>query len=527
MEQLLEGFVLLFQWQNLIFLVAGLILGFVVGALPGFESSNAAALLLPLTLGLTPEGSVIMMAAVYAGSQFGGSVPAILFNVPGSAGSAATAADGYPMALQGKGGLAIGIARGASTLGGVISSIVVLLLIAPLAALTLLFGSPETFLLVLLGISMVGSVFGSDLKKGIISGLLGLAIASMSLSPHTGEARLTFGFVELYGEVPFVPILVGVFGITEMMYLIRRRSIMAEGAVQQVGKSRTGSVRTILRDAGQGVMVAIKQPVNLLRSSFLGMVFGVIPGMGTTVANFAAYSQAKKYSKTPEKFGSGHTEGIVASETADNASVNGTMVPTLAVGIPGSATAAIMLAALYLHGITPGPRLMETHGTMVYAILGSLLVVSILTLPLGTALATPLIALVKTPIQYMVPSVLVLCLVSTLAVRGNTFDLALAAVLGLVGYAMKRAGYPVVPMVLGVILGPIAENALIRSMSLGGGSLSVFVSSPTGIVILIGLVALLSIQVVNAILRNPDRRMMKNNVKTLNAPDTDEPRGKG
>lgn len=507
MDQMLEGFVLLFQWQNLIFLVVGLVLGFVVGALPGFESSNAAALLLPLTLGLTPEGSVIMMAAVYAGSQFGGSVPAILFNVPGSAGSAATAMDGYPMALQGKGGLAIGIARSASTLGGVISAIVILALIAPLAIVTLLFGSPETFLLVLLGISMVGGVFGDDLKKGIISGLLGLAIASMSLSPHTGEARLTFGFVELYGQVPFVPILVGVFGITEMMFLIRRRSIMTEQSTPPSGKANVGSAITIIRDAVEGVKVTLKQPVNLLRSSTLGMVFGIIPGMGTTVANFAAYSQAKKYSKTPEKFGTGHTEGIVASETADNASVNGTMVPTLAVGIPGSATAAIMLAALYLHGITPGPSLMETHGVMVYAILGSLLVVSILTLPLGTALATPLIALVKTPIRYLVPSVLVLCLVSTLAVRGTTFDLSLAAVFGIIGYAMKRAGYPVVPMVLGVILGPIAENALIRSMALGNGSLSIFMASPTSIVILVAFVVLAGVGLVNGLLKLRTRKI--------------------
>lgn len=508
MDQLLDGFVLLFQWHNLIFLVLGLVLGFVVGALPGFESSNAAALLLPLTLGLSPEASIIMMAAVYAGSQFGGSVPAILFNVPGSAGSAATALDGYPMALQGKGGLAIGIARGASTMGGVITAVVILAMIAPLAAVTLLFGSPEIFLLVLLGISMVGGVFGADLKKGIISGLLGFAIAAMSLSPHTGEARLTFGFVELYGQVPFVPILVGVFGITEMMLLIRRRSIMKAGDAAASQGGYTGSFGAILRDAGRGFMIVLKQPINVLRSSGLGMVFGIIPGMGTTVANFAAYSQAKRFSKTPEKFATGHTEGIVASETADNASVNGTMVPTLAVGIPGSATAAIMLAALYLHGITPGPGLMETHGVMVYAVLGSLLVVSILTLPLGTLLATPLIALVKTPIRYLVPSVLVLCLVSTLAVRGMTFDLALAAVFGLVGFGMKLAGYPVVPMILGVILGPIAENALIRSMALGHNSPAVFVSSPTAVVILVTIVVLLGMQIFRPLWKARVRRRL-------------------
>lgn len=492
----IEGLQLLLQWDNLLFLTIGLILGFVVGALPGFESSNAAALLLPLTLGLSPEGSIIMMAAVYAGSQFGGSVPAILFNVPGSPGSAVTAIDGYPMSSQGRGGLAIGIARGASTLGGVFTSVLVLLLIAPLAVVTLLFGSPETFLLVLLGISMIGGVFGDNLKKGIVSGLLGLAIASMALSPHTGQARLTFGFVELYGGVPFVPILVGVFGITEMMFLIRRKSIISTPDQDKGAVSQNDSMGTIIRDALKGVMIAIKQPLNVLRSSFLGLTFGIIPGMGTSVGNFAAFSQAKKFSKTPEKFGTGHSEGIVASESADNSAVNGTMVPTLAVGIPGSATAAVMLAALYLHGITPGPGLMDSHGPVVYAVLGSLLLVSILTLPVGTLLATPLITLIKTPLRYLVPSVLLLCLLATLAVRGNTFDIGLAAVLGAVGYAMRSAGYPVIPLILGVILGPIAENALIRSMALGGNSVGIFLSSPTAVVILSSIVLLFALQAV-------------------------------
>lgn len=489
----------------LIAILVGLSLGFVVGALPGFEASNAAALLLPLSLTLPLTAAVAGMAAVYAGSQFGGAVPAILFNVPGSPGAAATARDGYPLTQQGRGGFAIGVARAGSAISGVFIAIGVLLLFKPLSKVTLLIGSPETFLLIILSLFMITGALGDRKIRGLISALLGFSIAAMSLSPHTGEARLTFGFTELYGSVPFVPVIVGLFGIAEMLRLMSNQRNAPD--TKEVFKESVWSTRELLGDSWDGIKYALRKPWIGIRSGLLGLSVGIIPGIGPTVANFAAYDMAKRSSSDPNSFGKGNPDGVLASEAADNAAMVGTMVPTLALGIPGSATAGIMLAAFYLQGATPGPQLLETHSDVVYTILGALVLSSLLILPIGIVLAVPLVRLVLVPPKKIVPAVILLCMTAAVAVRGSAFDLGLATVIGVIGYFMIRADFPVVPVVLGVLLGPIAENSLIRSMAIGQNDVSIFWQSPTSMV-LCAVIILLVVQRIVSVVKSRKRALV-------------------
>lgn len=492
------GFDVLLQPQPLIYLFMGVVLGFAVGVLPGFESGNAAALALPLSVGLGPETAIIFMAAIYVSSQFAGAVPAILLNVPGTPGAAATAIDGYPMAQKGRAGEAIGVARMASVLGGIIGCGIVIAVIGPLATQALRFQSPEVFLVTLIGVTVIGTVVGDAPRKGLLSALLGLLVASMSASSLTAEPRLTFGFLELYDEIPFIPVIIGLFAFTEMFLLAsKRRIIDAEDSSAALQNLRGVA---IVKDAWAGMKRTMSYPIDVVRSSLIGVGIGIVPGMGVTISNFVAWGQAKRNSKHPEEFGKGAPEGVVASESCDNAVTSATMVPTLALGIPGGGTAAVMLAALYLHGIQPGPRLMETNGPEAYALLLAMFLASLLILPIGTALALPMAQIIRMPPPYLIPLVLTIAVVGSYAMRTTMFDVGIALIFGVLGVLMRKAGYPVIPLVLGLILGPIIEQNFLRSLALENGSPLVFFRSTTSLV-LWGLLAAILLANVRSTLR--------------------------
>lgn len=478
MESILAGLSLVTQSQNLLFLLLGLIGGFVVGVLPGFSGANAAALVLPFSIGLAPESALILMASIYAGASFAGAIPAILMNVPGTAGAAATALDGYPMARAGLADRAIGIARMSSTLGGVLGMIIVISVIGPLGKLALSFGAREMFIVAIFGLMIIAAVVGDDVRKGLISALIGLLVAAMSASPLTGEPRLTFGFLGLYEGVPFVPAIIGLFAFTQLFLLAGQKSLLSDSA-QLAALTRQGSLRATAIEVMKGIRETLTHWRTVIRSGLIGVGLGVIPGVGTAVANFVSYGEAKRKSPRSRNFGKGEPEGIVASEATDNAVVGGTMVPTLTLGVPGSGTAAVMLGALYLHGIQPGPRVLETHAPEAYSVLISMLFASILILPIGILLATPLTAITKIKPQILVPIVLVLSSVGAFAVRSSLFDVGLAVVFGLVGLFLRLNGYPIVPLVLGLILGPIAETNFLRALSLGHGRFFYFFESVT------------------------------------------------
>ncbi|TVS16884.1 MAG: hypothetical protein EA417_08670 [Gammaproteobacteria bacterium] len=502
LELLLEGVAVLLQPEPLLYLGLGVVVGFAVGVLPGFESGNAAALALPLSMGLAPESALIFMASIYVSSQFAGAVPAILLNVPGTPGAAATAMDGYPMTQQGRAGEAIGIARMSSAVGGMIGCAMVIAVIGPLATLALRFQSPEVFLVTMIGLTVIGTVVGDAPRKGILAALLGLLIASMAASPQTAEPRLTFGFLELYDEIPFIPVIIGLFAFTEMFLLAGRRSIIDPAT--DVGALRSLGGVGILRDALIGMKRSLKHPLVMVRSSLIGLGIGIIPGMGVTISNFVAWGDAKRRSREPDRFGKGAEEGIIASESCDNAVTSATMVPTLTLGIPGGGTAAIMLAALYLHGIQPGPRLMQTHGPEAYAVLLAMFVASLLILPVGTLLAAPMAQVIRVPPRFLVPAVLTIAVIGSYAMRTSMFDVGLALVFGVLGVAMRLAGYPVIPLVLGLILGPIIERNFLRSLALEHGNPLVFFRSGTSLVLwaLLALIVLLTVRRSRSLGRN-------------------------
>lgn len=487
----LDALAILLEPMSLVFLVAGVVVGFVVGVLPGLSTSNTAALLLPFSIGLPTEHALVLIVSIYAGAAFGGSVPAILVNVPGEAGSAVTALDGYQLAKQGKAGIAIGIARMSSTLGGVLSGVVVLVVIAPLGALAMRFGAREMFLVVLLGIVVVSTLIGKDIVKGLLSGALGLTLATVGGSPLSGQSRFTFGQVGLFDGIQFVPALIGLFAISEMLLLIAnsRRPIGAPPPVKH-------GFRADVRDAVAGARMTFRHSRQVLQSTGIGMLLGIIPGIGNGVANFVSYGVAKRMSKHPERFGKGAPEGVVASEACDNSLAAATLVPTLALGVPGSATMAVILAQLYIQGIQPGPRVLETHGAEALAAIMAVVVASLLILPIGVLATAPLVQVTRIPLRFLVPVVLVLALTASYAFRGSVLDVVIAVVLGIVGFVMRLHGYPVIPLVLGLILGPLAEEHLSRALLLANGDPWYFVQSPTAIVLWLMLFALIAFFVV-------------------------------
>lgn len=471
MQPILDGLSVALSFNSLIFLFFGVVLGFVVGALPGFSSSNAAAIILPFTIAMSLDTALIFMSAIYAGAQFAGAVPAILINAPGTMGAAATALDGYPMTKQGKAALAIGIARMASVIGGVIGCVIVLLVITPMSRIALSFGPAEMFLVAVFGLTLISTVVGDNVKKGILSAGIGLLVAAMSADPYSGNARFNMGFLELYDKVPFVPILIGLFAVTEMFFLAKQNSINVENNLTEKRNSQ-------LKDVIDGIKVTLKYPKDIGRSSLLGTLIGAIPGTGTAISNFVSYGIAKKAAKDNSKFGKGDPRGIIASESCDSAVTSGTMIPTLTLGIPGSTTAAIMLAALYLHGVQPGPQVMSNYSTEAYAVIVAIGIASILILPLGILLATPMIALTRLSPKVLVPFILFLCTVGAFSISNSMFDVGLMFVFGLLGIIMRINGYPVVPLVLALILGPIAESNFIKAYMISQGDFSYFFSTP-------------------------------------------------
>lgn len=496
MEDLLAGLALVLAPAAMFYLVFGVTAGFIVGVLPGFSSANAAAILLPFTLILDVEVGLIFLVGIYAGASFSGGVPAILLNVPGTGSAAATALDGYPMAVQGKAERAIGIARAASAIGGALAALITLALLPPLARVAIQFGSLEMFLLAAFGLTVIATIVGSNTAKGLTSALLGVLISAMSASPMTGRARFDLGFLELYDQVPFVPALIGLFAVAQMVELVRRKALV-EGADMASMGIGDGSIRGRLRNSlvefKAGVMTTLSYPKELIRATLIGTGIGAIPGAGTSVATFVAYGEAKRASKTPERFGHGAPEGVLAAEASENATAAGTLVPTLALGIPGGASAAVMLAALYLQGIRPGPQLFQENGPEAYAVLLGMFFASILILPLGAILATPMTYITRVRPALLVPSVTAFALIGSYSVRYLTFDVGLAVVFGLLATVMKLRGYPVVPMVLGLILGPLAEDNFLRALRLGNSEAAYFFQTTRPIALVLWALLILSV----------------------------------
>ena len=464
------GTSVLFSPMNILILTGGLILGVFIGALPGLGSSQTCALMLPLTLGMSMEGALIFFTAIYSGSQFGGAIPSIVINVPGTSAAVATAMEGYPMTQQGKADFALGLSTGASSFGGMFAALAAIFVVKPLSQFALLFKSPEMLLVALVGIIIIASVSGNgrQLKKGLLAGFVGLLIGAMSADPVRGRARLDFGFFELYDSFPLIPPLVGIFALNSLLELVGTQQVAPDG-MKDIGRFKA---------VMKGVWATFTHPFILIWSSVIGFFIGVVPGPGIDTAAWMAYSQAKAWCKKPEMFGKGHPAGIIAPEAANNGCTGGALLPTLTLGIPGGATTAIMLAAIILHGVQPGPNIMRDFKPIVYAVLLSCFFGSFLCFFIGMIFNRFSAKISIIPTFYLVPATLLICMVSAYAYRYAMFDVYLMLFFGVIGLIMRKTKVPHMPLVIGLVMGPIAEPNYIRALKISLGNYGTFFSSP-------------------------------------------------
>lgn len=461
--------------QMLLLIVAGVAVGIVVGALPGLSVTMAVALLTSVTFGWPVMPALVLMLAVWVGGCYGGAKSAILLNIPGAPPAIATGLDGYPLAQQGKAGHAIAIAVGSSVTGGLFGT-AVLASIAPwVAELGLAFGPPEYFLLVLVGLTLLGSLSSRSLLKGLLSGGLGLAIAMIGTDPMFGTPRFTFGSVALAAGVHFVPVLIGIFGISEVLTQVERIG-RTSGKLMDIGLTRLRDYLAIFRNC---------LPLTF-RSAAIGTFIGAVPGIGGEVACLVAYDQARRTVKKPSaEFGKGAYEGVLAPETANNAAIGGALIPMLTLGIPGDAVTAVLLGMLYIHGLRPGPLIFAADITPFWVIVLSLVLANFALLFLGYACARWMAKVVSVPMSVLMPIVTGLSVVGSFALQNLIFDIYVAMFFGLLGYLLRKADFPVGPTVLGVILGRMADGELRRTLAMyHGDALTAFLTRPVCLILL-------------------------------------------
>ncbi len=466
-ETFVDAIFALFNLETMIWVVAGVIIGIIVGGLPGLGPPLGMAIILPLTLPLNPADAIILLIGVYSGSMYGGSIAAILINTPGVSSSAATMFDGYPMSQQGRAGTALSISATASAFAGLFT-ITALLLFSPLLIeMVLAVGTPERFLVALLGLAMITVITRGSFAKGLLAGAAGLLVTTVGSAQPIALDRRYSEHLLLHDGIDFVAVLIGLFAIAEMMKLAGQEGGIAEGDVEI---NREGIM--------EGIRTTITRPVTVFKSGMIGMIVGAIPGAGATVSNFVAYSEAVRSSDEPDTFGSGNEIGVVASEASNNGTVAGSLVPAISFGIPGSSSTAVLIGGLLMHGLRPGASMFQADGELqlTYTILLALLVGNVIILGFGLAAVTRLGYLTKIDTDYIIPMVVVLSFLGTYALRINPVDIVTIIVFGVIGFYMVRYNYSVIAFVLGVVLGDIAEDNLYTSLQLSDGSYMIFIN---------------------------------------------------
>ncbi|MBW1697683.1 MAG: tripartite tricarboxylate transporter permease [Deltaproteobacteria bacterium] len=467
------GLEVFFGVQEICLTGAGVFLGVVIGVLPGIGPLLGVILFTPIIIQLSPVSGLGLLLGIYVGGSCGGAISAVLLRIPGTPIAAATLLDGYPMAQKGKAPEAIGISIAASALGGLIGGMALMFVSPVLAKIALKFGPPEYFCLTLTGVIAIAVVARESTLKGLISGCFGLLIASIGTDPFTGYDRFTFGYGDLMAGIRLVALLVGLFAISEMFIQIERGGLNVKPNIK------------IFRPSFSSTFIVIRNFKNLIRSSFIGTFIGSLPGTGGVSSSFISYATAKASSKEPEKFGTGVAEGIIATEGANNACCGGALIPSLALAIPGDPITAVLMGAIMLLGFLPGPELFRQHPDLVGGIFYAYVSANIFLLILGILFAPVFISILKIRKNRLIPMVLILSIVGTYAVQSSLFDVWSIWIFGLIGYAMRKQGFPLAPLCIGRVLGPILEPAFRRSLIMSDGSFSIFTTRPISLIILI------------------------------------------
>jgi putative tricarboxylic transport membrane protein len=474
---------------NLLMAVAGVIVGIMIGALPGIGPPSGVALLLPLTFGMEPTSGIIMLAALYAGSMYGGTITSVLINTPGESASVVTCLDGHQMALQGRAGAALGIAAAGSFIAGTVGVVLLMLVSPALARWSLAFGPPETFALMLLGLTTVTLLTGENALKGYISMVLGLMLAMVGFDIISGDARYAFGIPEMMDGIDFLPVAIGLFGLGEVL----------AGAEQAAG-ARIVQGRITLREVMPSAEDWVRSRWAIVRGTVLGFMVGLLPGAGPTVASFLAYTVEKKISKRPQEFGKGAVEGVAGPESANNAAATGAMVPMLTLGIPGSATTAIMLGGLMMWGLRPGPLLFEKNPQFVWGLIASQYIANVMLLILSTAFIPLFVRALRVPYSILMPLIIVFCITGAYSLKNSVWDVGQMLVFGVLGYAMKKLGYSPAALVLALVLGPLAERALRQSLIISDAGLGIFFLRPIAAVLTVAALVAVAVPMVRSIL---------------------------
>jgi putative tricarboxylic transport membrane protein len=490
---LLNGFTEVITLSNLFIVLLGSLLGTLVGVLPGLGPTSAIAILLPMTTILEPVQGLMMMAGIYYGSMYGGSTTAILMNIPGEASSVPTTLDGYPLAKQGKAGAALGIAAIGSFFAGIVGLIGLVLFAPFLADQALKFGPPEYFALMVFALLVLFNLTGYSFKKSAIMGLLGFLFSLVGIGITTGIPRFDFGISFLSGGFEMISIIIGLFAITEVL--------------KGLEENRTVIKRVKIKKVFPNKQELNKSQGSILRGSLLGFFLGILPGISATITSFLAYDLEKKVSKHPEKFGKGAIEGVAGPESANNATSSGGFIPLLSLGIPASPPLAVLLAALMIYGLTPGPLLFEQNGSLVWTVIASMFIGNIILLILNLPLVGLWAKLTEVPFGILAPIILLVSIIGAYSVRNSMFDVVVAILFGVLGYLFHKYHYPIIPFILCLVLGPKIERYFTESMEMSSGNLLFFLERPISLTILIfaGIILVISV----FLMKRTKRRIMQ------------------
>ncbi len=477
---IITGFQALCTVDAMLALMIGVVGGMIIGALPGFSAAMGVSLLIPLTYGMSPIAALVMLTAMYTSAIYGGSITAILCHTPGTPASAATAIDGFQLTKQGRGMEAMGVATVCSGIGGTVSAIAMLLIAPALGAFSLKFSVLEYFLLSLFGLTVIASLAGDSIIKGMFSGILGLLLGCIGLDAISGHPRMTLGILNLEDGISFVPALIGLFSVSQIMSL-----------AWDVHHGKKGSVVEDEENLKHGRPLPSWEETKTLipttiRCSIVGTIVGIIPAAGAGVSSWVCYSMGKKFSKHPEKFGHGALEGVASCETGNNAATGGALIPLITLGLPGSSVAAILLGGLMIHGLTPGASMFTKHASTTYAIMIGFLFANILMAVIGIFAARKIARVSSLPMGVLAPCILALCAIGTYAIRGNIFDVGVMVFFGALGFIFKQCGFAAPPMILGMVLSEICESNWRRAVILAqakGGMFTYFMGRPIAIVL--------------------------------------------
>ena len=470
LTHLLQGFAVAGTPTNLLIALAGAFLGTIIGLLPGLGPINGVAILLPIAyaMKLPPESALILLCAVYAGCEYGGRISSILLNVPGDAGAVMTTLDGYPMARKGLAGPALSISAWSSFVGSLVATLGIVLFAPYLSAWAISFGPAEYFALMVLALACLGGLVGDSLPKALIACLLGLLLSCVGIDGNSGVYRYTFGLLHLSDGIPFIVIVIGLFAVSEIL-------LMLQG--QHAGVAPVPLTGRMMFNRAE----LKKQNGATLRSSLVGFFIGVLPGAGATVASSMTYAMEQRLAGRDNEFGRGDVRGVAAPEAANNAAACGSLIPMLTLGVPGSGTTAVMIGALTLYNITPGPTLFQDQPALVWGLIASLFIANIMLLVMNIPMIRLFVRCLAIPTWLLVPGVAAISLVGVYAVHGTTFDLVLGTLLGVLGYVLRVMNFPVAPFILGFVLGDMMEQNLRRALSISNGELGILFASPISI----------------------------------------------